>query len=109
MIATMVYRFAVGFLLATINEWVASGIVLTSISAVFLCYICYCEPFNDGFQNRRSKMVHCVHVVILFVNFYYRVEAHSDAAEATTLQLAAYIQITAVALTVFGSTVLLAY
>jgi hypothetical protein len=79
MIATIVYRFTLGFLLATINEWAAGGIALTFVSAAFLSYICYAEPFTDVFQNRRSKFIHSVHILILFVNYYYRAEANNDA------------------------------
>jgi hypothetical protein len=64
---------------------VAGGIVLTFVSAAFLSYICYAEPFNDAFQNRRSKFIHCVHVLILFVNYYYRVEANGDPTESSRL------------------------
>ena len=109
MIATIVYRFTLGFLLATINEWVAGGIVLTFVAGAFLSYICYAEPFTDVYQNRRSKFVHCIHVLILFVNYYYRMEADADPSEATMLQLPAYLQITAVFVCVVGSTLLLAY
>lgn len=109
MIATILYRFTLGFLLAAINEWAAGAIVFTFVSAAFLAYICYCEPFNDGFQNVRSKFVHAVHVLILFVNFYYRAEADGSVSEAAALSVPAYIQISAVAVTVFGSTLLLAY
>jgi hypothetical protein len=80
MIATIIYRFSLGFLLAVINDWAASGIVFTFVSGAFLTYVCYCEPFNDAFQNRRSKFVHSVHVLILFVNFYYRAESNANVA-----------------------------
>jgi hypothetical protein len=109
MIATIVYRFTLGFLLATVNEWAAGGILFTAVAAVFLTYICYCEPFNDGFQNVRSKFIHSVHVLILFVNFYYRAEANSNVTETSTLSVPAYIQVTAVIVSVVGSTVILAY
>jgi hypothetical protein len=78
MIATIIYRFTLGFLLALINEWIASGIIFTFISGAFLTYICYFEPFTDQFQNIRSKFIHSVHVLILFVNFYYRMEANGN-------------------------------
>ncbi len=109
MIATIVYRFTLGFLLAFINEWVGSGVVLVALSAAFLAYVCFYDPFTDRFQNLRSKAVHSVHVLILFVNFYYRAEANSNPTEASQLSVPAYLQIVAVALTVFGSTALLAY
>lgn len=109
MIATIIYRFILGFLLAMINEWIASGIVFTFISGAFLTYICYTEPFIDQFQNIRSKFIHSVHVLILFINFYYRMEANNNVAESSQLSVPAYIQITAVSVSVIGSTILLAY
>lgn len=109
MIATIIYRFTLGFLLAAINEWIASGMVYIAISAAFLTYICYCEPFTDPFQNVRSKFIHSVHVLILFVNFYYRMEANGNVTEASQIYVPAYIQIAAVAISVFGSSILLAY
>lgn len=108
-IATIIYRFILGFLLAMINDWIASGIVFTFISATFLAYICYFEPFNDQFQNIRSKFIHSVHVLILFVNYYYRMEANGNPTESSQISVPAYIQIAAVAVSVFGSTILLAY
>ena len=91
MLATIVYRFVLGFLLAFINEWVASGIVHTFISAAFLSYICYYNPFTDQFQNLRSKFIHSVHVVIMLISFYYRAEANSNATESSQLYVPAYI------------------
>ncbi len=109
MIATIVYRFVLGFLLAFINEWVASGIVYTFVSTAFLSYSCYFDPFTDQFQNVRSKFIHSVHVLILFINFYYRAEANSNPTESSQLYVPAYIQITAVAMSVIVSFVLILY
>ena len=72
MIVTIVYRFSLGILMALINEWIFSGLLYVSVSGLFLAYICYCEPFVNPIQNIRSKAVHSAHVLVLFVNFYYR-------------------------------------
>ena len=107
-------RDLVGKRVGEIAGWVhgigaAGGIVLTGVSAGFLAYVCYSEPFNDGLQNARSKAVHAVHVLILFVNFYYRAEAENNPTEATQIAVPAYIQITAVTATVVCSTAMLAF
>jgi hypothetical protein len=72
MIATITYRFTLGLLMALINDWPTSGLVYTFISGMFLAYICYYEPFVERYQNLRSKFIHSIHVLVLFINFYYR-------------------------------------
>jgi hypothetical protein len=53
--------------------------------------------------------VHSVHVLILFVAFYYRLESNYDAVESQSILVPAYLQLVAVGLVVVGSTFMLAY
>lgn len=48
-------------------------------------------------------------MLILFINFYYRMEANGNVTEASQIYVPAYIQIAAVAVSVFGSSILLAF
>jgi hypothetical protein len=108
-LATMLYRFTLGLLMALLNEWTPCCIVFVFLSGAFLTYICYFDPFNEQMQNRRSKIVHAVHVLILFVAFYYRLESNYDAVESNSLLVPAYLQLIAVGFVVLGSTLMLSY
>ena len=108
MIVTAVYRFTLGILLALLNDWVESGVVFTFVSGAFLTYLFMCEPFIDNFQNIRSKAIHSIHVLVLFINMYYRFESTEDDVGVSYFLFPAYVQLAAVGLAVVGSSVLLA-
>ncbi len=107
MIVTAIYRFTLGLLLALLNDWVESGVVFTFVSGAFLTYLFLCEPFIDNFQNIRSKAIHSIHVIILFINMYYRFESAQDEVEVSYIVFPAYIQLAVVGFAVIGSTILL--
>jgi len=105
----MIYRFTLGLLMALLNEWAPCCIIFVFISAAFLTYICYFDPFNEPIQNIRSKIVHSVHVLILFVAFYYRLESNYSTEESGSLLVPAYLQLIAVGFVIVGSTLMLIY
>ena len=109
MTITLLYRFLLGLLLALLNEWPQGGIVLVLLSGALLTYIFACEPFMDPLQNTRSKMVHFVHVLILLISYFYRMEAKYDEVSSSYFLAPAYLQVAVVGAVVMLSVAFLFY
>lgn len=103
MMVTLLYRFVLGVLLATLNEWVPGPLVFLGVNAALLTYISYCEPFHDIWQNRRSLLVHLTHFVILFVCLYYRFESANNPIESNNLNVPAVIELASIGLCIVVS------
>lgn len=83
--------------------------MLVLLGGAYLGYIFHSEPFLDVTQNIRSKAVHCVLVLVLFIGYYYRMEAKYDEVSSSYFLFPAYLQLVVVGLVVFGSTLNLGY
>lgn len=106
---SLVFRFILGLLISLLNEWPQNGLVLVLLGGSYLGYIFHSEPFLDASQNIRSKAVHCVLVLVLFVAYYYRMEAKYDEVSSSYFLFPAYLQLSVVGLVVIGSTLNLGY
>jgi flagellar basal body-associated protein FliL len=60
-------------------------------------------------QNTRSKVIHSVHVLILVVCYYYRMEADYDEVSSNQFLAPAYIQLIVIGVVVILSAVWITY
>jgi len=68
---TIIYRFVLGYYIATMNSYELSTLVVISFSLIFLMYNLIHPPFTDAYQNYRANVCHITQLIILFVTNYY--------------------------------------
>jgi hypothetical protein len=68
---TIIYRFALGYYIATMNAYSLSTLIVISFSLMFVLYNLVNLPFIDAYQNYRANVCHVTQLIILFVTNYY--------------------------------------
>ncbi len=109
-VLSLVYRFAMGYYVATKNQYIMSSFVVVGFSLFFLLYNLVNLPFKQAYQNYRANFCHISQLIILMVTNYYDSMKATDQWETKAYYFSpAEFQIAAIYVTAIFSALCLAY